>query len=126
MYETPAGAVVEPVVQERRGCVRYICERKGQCQPITVLEAGNQWPMQTLDISASGVSVVLCRRFEPGTLLAIDICDPTQEPMTMPLARVRHVEANGPSWQLGCAWAEALEGSDLRSLLGTPTDWQRV
>jgi len=129
MSETPAATVVQdeqPVAEERRRCARYALERKGQCQPITVLEAGNHWPMQTLDISASGVSVVLCRRFEPGTLLAIDIFDQTEEPMTMPLARVRHVEANGPSWQLGCAWADTLEGSDLRSLLGSPANWQRV
>lgn len=121
-----AGVRREPGVRERRGSVRYACDLKGQCQPITVLEAGNHWPMQALDISASGVSFVLCRRFEPGTLLAIDICDQSEEPMTMPLARVRYVVPSGNSWLLGCAWADTLEGSDLRSLLGSPTRWQRA
>lgn len=111
---------------ERRAWVRYACLLQGQCRPMTALETGNTWPAQTVDLSAGGVALRLCRRFEPGTLLAVALCDTTEKPMSMPLARVRYVVSVGPYWLLGCSWAEELEASELRSLLGPPVGWDRL
>jgi len=114
-------ATLEPLAalspRERRTQVRHACLVQGQCRPITAMETGNTWPAQTVDLSVGGVALRLCRRFEPGTLLALDLCDTGEAGMSMPPARVRYAVRIGPYWLLGCSWAEELEPNELRALL---------
>jgi hypothetical protein len=105
------------VLRERRAWVRFGCELKGNCQPITQLEAGNRWPAQVWDVSNGGVGLRLSRRFEPGTLLAIDLAAGPDDICTLPLSRVRRVTAQGNYWLLGCSWPDELSADDLRGLL---------
>jgi PilZ domain-containing protein len=109
---------------DRRHWARYACSLQGQCHPITAMEASNTWPAQTVDISAGGVGLRLCRRFEPGTLLSVDLGNSDDDATTMPLARVRYVVPVGAYSLLGCAWAEKLETNDLRRLLAAQHTWQ--
>src|SRR5271170_4583911 len=93
---------------DRRGWVRHPIALRGQCQPVTSLEASLRWPIHTADVSAGGVGVVVCRRFEPGTLLALSLTAAGQGTVSMPLARVRRVSETGRRWLLGCAWVDEL------------------
>jgi len=111
---------------ERRHWVRYVCVVQGKCQPVTALETGNDWPVASADLSAGGIALRLCRRFEPGTLLALTLAGSAGEPMRMVLARVQRVLRDGDYWMLGCAWAHELDTIELRSLLGAPNRWQRT
>ena len=117
----PSSAPTTPPIpeepHERRGWVRHPCELKGQCHPVTALDANHRWPIETWDVSAGGVAVALCRRFEPGTLLALTLTGAGDETVSMPLVRVRRVTQMDQHWLLGCAWVDELEKADLGLLL---------
>lgn len=113
-------------VAERRNWVRYTCELQGKCRPVSALETGNDWPIHSADLSAGGIALCLCRRFEPGTLLAMSLAGSAADPIRMVLARVQRVIRTGNLWVLGCAWTDELGATELRSLLGTPSRWQRT
>src|SRR5262245_25813021 len=70
------------------------------------------------DISASGASLLLDRRFERGTLLIIELTSSEGDPSHSFVARVVRVarEPNG-RWSLGCTLAQPPSEDDLRSLL---------
>ena len=104
-------------LDERRGSVRHVCALQGDCQPITALETGNHWPVQAADISLGGVRLLLSRRFEPGTLLAIEFVS-ADDSAYMPLARVCRVSLSETYWLHGCAWADALAQEELGTLVG--------
>lgn len=115
---------------DRRSWMRFHCELSGGCQPITQLEAGNHWPTHVHDISPGGVGLLLSRRFEPGTLLAVELGATEMDTVCLPLARIRRVLRAGNSWLLGCSWADELSEDDLRSLI-TPAEmraglWRKV
>ena len=110
-------STVPELTNDRRVSHRQNCMVQGRCQPVTALEAGNNWPIQARDISERGVAIVVCRRFEPGTLLAVHLTDQSQTEMSMPLARVQRVLPSGTAWLLGCVWADKLENNDLDCLL---------
>src|SRR5438067_1238388 len=105
---------------ERRCWARQLCRLGGECQPVTALEAGNHWPIKTLDVSPGGVALLMSRRFEPGTFLAVTLSGPGDDAMSMPLARVCRVHRADQHWLLGCSWAEELESTEMRTLLLMP------
>lgn len=121
MFTDPSPSPVLPSApSDRRGRPRQSCRLKGKCQPVTALDGGNHWPIETCDVSHSGIGILLCRRFEPGTLLAIHLSGPTGESINMPLARVCQVRSEGNRWFLGCVWVDELEGEDIHLLLKEP------
>jgi hypothetical protein len=128
---TPNGSPLVPIertreIVERRGRIRYVADLKGQVQPITSMETGNRWPVYTFDISAGGVSLVVSRRFEAGTLLGVSLGAEEVDSSYMPLARVQHVMTTGEHWILGCSWIQSLEEADMQTLLGPPREWKTL
>ncbi len=115
---------------DRRAAIRYACEVQGDCQPITQLEAGNRWPARLLNVSSTGVGLLLSRRFEPGTLLAVAVEPDGNSTRCLPLARVRRVRRHGNYWLLGCVWADELSDEDMRPLVTSSAVrsalWQKV
>jgi hypothetical protein len=101
---------------ERRETQRIDCQMDAFCQPIAGL-AGNRWPARAVDISTLNVSLLVSRRFEPGTLLAIGLQGSLDD--CHPLARVERVAPAGNYWRIGCLWADPLSEDELRSLIGT-------
>jgi hypothetical protein len=99
--------------RERRESTRHGCRIDASCQPIAA--PGNRWPAQAVDISTSGVSLVLSRRFEPGTILAVSLAGVSD---CTPLARVQCVAPHGLYWRIGCVWADPLTPEELRNLVG--------
>ena len=119
--EIVAGAVSSP---ERREASRFPCSARGNCQPVTATEAGNCWPVEAVNISVGGIGVLLSRRFEPGTLLALELSRESNESVYLPLARVCRATPNGPHWLLGCVWQGLLGTEDMQSLVGAADLWQ--
>ena len=103
---------------DRRDSKRLACELVGKARPCTALEASNQWPVKVCDISANGVAVIVCRRFEQGTVLSLTLSGPDADDVAMPLARVRRVTTVGAHWLLGCTWMNEMDAADLNLLLG--------
>ena len=99
--------------QERRAAIRHPCELEGACKTITDM---NGWPATVRNISSTGVALALSRRFEPRSLLTVDV-ETATEPVSM-IVRVVHAkqDPNG-GWLLGCAFTRNLSEADLASIL---------
>ncbi len=103
---------------ERRAFVRYPCDLDTSCQPIASAR-GMQWTGKVQNISRGGVSLVLGRRFEQGTLLAIEVQakEPDGKSRSF-LARVMHVSLQGTTtWVMGCKFASPLSDDELGALV---------
>jgi len=96
-----------------------LCQLPTSCQPV-MGKYDTCWSGRILNISRGGVNVLMPRRFEPGTLLQIEIhfpADQDKEPHAV-LARVVHANPKGPGhWSLGCAFPWAITEEDLRAML---------
>lgn len=114
-----------PTAPPRRGCrvyERHECDLKTSCQPPSFL--GGQephWSGEVRNISQDGLALVLRRRYEKGTGLAVELpgSDP-QRPFTV-FVRVIHVLAQPDgSWLLGCAFVSRLSEEEVRDLAEGP------
>jgi PilZ domain len=105
-------------LSEKRATARFVCRLNGDCRPVDPLDAGSGWPARATNISRGGINLRVCRRFEPGTLIALQFTSFPAEGAFMPLATVRHVSTDGSHWRLGCTWSRELAGEDLRGLVG--------
>ena len=120
---TADSGLVQPVqspgskFSERRVWVRYHCNLPTSCHPVLTKDA-ECWSGRVQNISRGGVNLIVPRRFEPGTLLQIELQGPhDSEPRTV-LARVVHARACDAShWALGCAFPWELGEENLRALL---------
>ncbi len=102
---------------ERRAWVRYPCDLDSACQPLAGAR-GLQWPGKVRNLSGGGIALRLARRFEAGTVLAIDVQGRDERIVQTLLARVIHVLLqNDGSWLLGCSFTNPLSESDLKALL---------
>lgn len=101
--------------EERRAFRRYAADLKVSCRPLGAAIA-DSWPARLRDISAGGVGLVVERRFEPGTMLAVDLVNTASgSPRTL-LSRVRHVTAQpGGEWLLGVALLREMNEDELRT-----------
>src|SRR5919109_187376 len=103
-YDSPtAQAEREKASEDRRGAVRF-----GSCNNTSCNVAGSNgllaWQVRPHDISSSGISLLVPRRIEPGTLLSVDLENSLKTACRTVLARVVRV-AIGPhkTWVLGGA-----------------------
>ncbi len=107
---------------ERRAAVRYPCSPENfspdnSCRPITARK-NEAWTATVHDVSTSGVGIVVNRRFEPGTLLSVELQDVEQTVNRNLLVRVvRLTRGEGDSWLLGCAFTSKLSESELLALM---------
>jgi hypothetical protein len=110
----PGGLV--PAGRERRASIRYPVELNSQCQSIGGTK-GLNWPVKVRDMSVGGVALTVTRRFEPGTVLALDIKFPEDdEPMSL-LVRVTNIRPlTDASWVIGCAFARPLGEDVIKNL----------
>jgi hypothetical protein len=89
------------------------------CQPLAA--RGNDaiaWRANVLDLSMDGIGLLLERRFEPRTGLAIELPEPDSDSTYTALARVAHVKAQpGKGWLLECTFVTPLTDDRLSTLL---------
>jgi len=113
---------------DRRGAVRF-----GPCVNTSCNVAGGNghlaWQVRAHDISTSGISLIVQRRMEPGTLLSVDLENSVKTAFRTVLARVVRVGL-GPhkTWVLGCAFVRELDDRDLKlfSALANCRAWVRI
>jgi PilZ domain len=101
---------------ERRSSPRYLSGRTGCCR---ALWGGREerWTTTVQDISLAGGSLVLGRRFEPGSLLTVELPTAAGEPVRL-MARVVRAQAHtAKGWLIGCALLDPLDEDELRALL---------
>jgi hypothetical protein len=103
---------------ERRARVRFPSGTGVFCQAYAACADPIWWPAQVQDILLGSIGLILCRRFEVGTVLSIEVRNQASAGvLTKLVARVRHVTAqpNG-GWKLGCELLIRLTSGDLEEL----------
>src|SRR5262249_3958519 len=89
--------------QDRRLATRRPSNQDTFCQPVGARRAGDwRWPTKIRDISATGISLLLSRRFEPGTILVVEAQSTSPGEDRLFLARVIHTTPQGGEWVVGC------------------------
>lgn len=107
----------------RRRAVRYPCALATVCEVATSIhpEPGprlDHWPGQVINLSVTGVGLLLNRRFEPGTVATLSLETPDQAvQLQVEMQVVRAIPAGNNQWFIGAALASPLERNDLRKLL---------
>jgi hypothetical protein len=115
---TPFGARrSRPEDADQRSWDRYSCDLRAFYQVPTVPEAGTR-PATVLNISASGVGLLVDQPVENGTLLSVELQSPLASTGKTMLCCVVHVTRQGDAeWALGCNFITELSESDLLALL---------
>lgn len=103
-------------VVERRAWVRNSCELDYVCQPLALTNV-DRWLGKILDISRSGLSLVMDRRFERGTILVIELQDDAAAVAAPFLARVARCVSRKPDWLIGCTFVRELDDDELQALV---------
>jgi hypothetical protein len=76
------------------------------------------WTARARNISAGGISLLISNRFEPDTVLAVELLSTNHTSSHALQVRVVHVtEQPGGGWQLGCEFLNKLSEEALRGLL---------
>jgi hypothetical protein len=113
----PRAQVAGPAssAEDRRAFRRYAADLEVSCRTLGSGRA-DSWPARLRDISAGGIGLILGRRFEAGTLLAVDLVNTASgSPRTL-LSRVMHVTAQPEGeWLLGLALLREMGEDELRT-----------
>ena len=89
----------------------------GTCQPIGEGEERLQQG-RVCDLSAGGFRLVVDRRFEPGTVLIVEVQGETTRTTSILMVRVVRARREGAThWALGCQVARTLAREEVRDLL---------
>lgn len=117
---TQVSAVNLPIAEsglERRVLVRYPCTLK-TCFQLIGRDKDAGWPATSQDLSAGGIGLILARRFEPGTLLALRLRGLSEGSSHTVLARVVRVSRRrSGGWTLGCIFTRKLDAEELQDLV---------
>jgi hypothetical protein len=120
-----AKAALPQATHERRTATRHPCTLGVSCVIDTDLFAGGSeaeeaWPGTMHDLAPRGVGLIIPRRFEPGTVLRVDLESANGGPARALSARVAHVRSEALGhWFHGCVFSAPLTDADLRDLLRT-------
>lgn len=115
--------VPPPAPEERRMRDRYACDLKSTCKPIES-QSSTPWPAKIRDVSATGVRLTMFRRFEPGTLLVLELQDRDGVPRLLLARVVRIAKQVRGRWYHGCTLEAELDEQELEALVETPyTAW---
>lgn len=107
----------EPPVEERRAAARCPSGQDAVCHPAAGAAA---MPAHVLDVSPRGVGLLVQRRFEPGTLLVLELAGAARRPVSV-LARVVRLAARSDGWWLvGCTFFGEVDEEELRAFRAQP------
>jgi hypothetical protein len=105
-----------PRVGGRRTVVRYPSPLLGSCRPARTNKR-SVWAARVRDVSAVGLGLLVRRRFEPGTVLAVEELDAAGAGPALVLVAVVHATAQrGGVWLLGCKFVKELGAAEIRAL----------
>ncbi|HZT78692.1 MAG TPA: PilZ domain-containing protein, partial [Gemmataceae bacterium] len=104
-----------PAGRERRAAVRIPALLDAACSPLAYPECEIVFTTRIWDLSATGVSFVSARPFDPGTALALALEPAPHCPSATLQARVvrsgRHLKG---LWLVGCELAQPLGDEELQ------------
>lgn len=103
--------------RDRRAAVRHACVAGLSQLMASVGDRAVNAPIR--DISASGISVVLEQRLEPGTLVTVELLNRTRNFWHLKLLRVVHVTPQGDGRSLvGCVFLRRITEGELEGIIG--------
>ncbi len=106
----------KPPGPERRVAVRYRSDLDGFCQPLGG-EKEFRWSARVQNISASGISMLISRRFERGTLLSLELEATPDSPSRTLLVRVVRVKPHSKrKWLVACRFVTKLAEDEAKAL----------
>lgn len=116
------GSRVKRPARERRGFVRYPCSLATICELVPSIhnEAGepDNWATTIVNLSVAGIGLLLDRRFEIGTEVAILLQNPDRSvQVRKDVQVVRTISAGTRQWYVGATFTTPLEKTILRKLL---------
>lgn len=101
---------------ERRAWVRLPCDINSHCRP-SIGSDEEHWSARILDISQGGIRLLLDRRFEPKTILNIQIEVQGEEAVAF-IAQVVHIDAESADrWSLGCRFPKPISEKEVEAVL---------
>jgi hypothetical protein len=101
--------------EERRVWIRHPCEVVATCQLVNTAPVGERLAARVQDISRGGINLVVNRRFDPNTLLSVELPGPTHHsPSTVLAYVVRVAPRPAGEWSIGCTFATELSDEELR------------
>jgi hypothetical protein len=86
------------------------------CRSVAAVK-DDPWPARVRDLSSGSIGLVLTRRFEPGTLLVIELEKKASNLSHTLVGRVVHATAQTNGWMIGCTLANKIAEDDLQALL---------
>jgi serine/threonine protein kinase len=102
---------------ERRTAVRHAADLQGSCQA-TARYLESIWPATVCDISTQGLGLRLPRRFEPGSILTVEMHSKDRRTHRALIVRVVRITRQAPdAWNAGCTFLQPLGNDELRELL---------
>jgi hypothetical protein len=102
---------------DQRTWVRYACAMKASYQAIAGADTAPR-PAKVVNVSASGVGLVVGEPVENGTLLSVELQAADGKYTRTMLSCVVHVAAQAAGeWALGCNFLRSLSEEDLKALL---------
>ncbi len=109
---------------DQRTGMRFLSQVEAVFQPLGAQPLGSpdpdRHPAQVLNISASGMGLLVPSAIETGTLLSIDLSPPAGSFRRTMLACVVHATSHSPGqWALGCNFIHELDEDDLQALAAT-------
>lgn len=106
-----------PSLRDRRATIRFASNARGTCQTLSQRQESS-WEAAVQNISCQGIGILLIRRFEPGTVLAIELTESSKQRQRLLLARVAHATPQPEGkWLIGCILINPLDEDDLQQLL---------
>jgi len=106
------GQQSSPVVEKKRKPVGL----EAFCRSVAAVK-DDPWPARVRDLSAGSIGLHLTRRFEPGTLLVIELEKKEQSLSHTLVGRVVHATQSTGGWMVGCTLANKIADDDLQALL---------
>jgi WD40 repeat protein len=119
--EVPTARAETPIRRERRTHKRHPFKYGMSCKSVD-LASGPAWLGECRNLSRQGIQIVAERRFEPNTVLLIDLAETVDLSIRSFLAQVIWAERNfAGGWLLGCSLVHPLSEEDLNGLVGDTT-----
>jgi hypothetical protein len=114
-----AGAGSVETAADRRLFVRHAADAATVCQPVASWTTEQlKWQARIRDVSFTGIGLVLSRRFERGTGLAIEVPGDDPDSSHTVFARIaRVIEEPDGAWLVGCAFVSQLSDDELQALV---------
>ncbi|HLJ93549.1 MAG TPA: PilZ domain-containing protein [Gemmataceae bacterium] len=103
---------------ERRSFERHPCSWTVSCY--TVLQGdSSRWPGTICNVSSGGISLVACRPFTQGEIIAVELVRPIDGLRAKLYGRIQHAITEGGVWIAGCRFLKRLSEEELKCLAAT-------